>query len=211
MSKFINKKLHFICLTLAVSYILSANIAQAALPIPQDPNKIGLDDITNVLVYIIQFGLAFAAATGAIFIVISGYQYIVSAGNPEKIEKAKASLTWSIGGFGLALSSYAIVLLLQQVLRAQKKVSEHPEAKVATGNTTTILESILSTLFVFGGSVAVLFLIIGGYRYVTSQGNPDLIEGAKRTVLYSVIGLVVLFLSAAIFTLVRRSVEGQTF
>jgi len=45
------------------------------------------------------------------------------------------------------------------------------------------------------GMVAVIYLIIGGFRYVTSGGNAEAIEGAKATILNAIIGLIIIFIS----------------
>lgn len=184
------------------------SMTHAAPLIPQDllndPSNIHLSTIPAILNVFIRLGLLFAAAIGGIFIVVSGYQYVMSAGNPEKLEKAKMGLTWSIGGFVLAISSYAIVLLTENVLRTTNDVrvdqSFNPGSDIKVPKTpASILEQIMDLLLIFAGAAAVLFLILGGYRYVTSQGNPDLAEKAKKTMLYSVVGLIVTMLATVIF------------
>jgi hypothetical protein len=40
------------------------------------------------------------------------------------------------------------------------------------------------------GSVAILFIIYGGYIILTSQGNPTRLREGKTTILYSIIGLL---------------------
>ncbi len=176
--------------------------------LPADPSQIGRDDIIRILANIIQWGLMFASAIGAIFIVVNGYQYIISAGNPEKIEKAKMGLTWSIGGFILAIGSYAIVVLLAQTLGFQQTdalKSHQPSSLPASAG--GILTNIATILFIFAGAVAVAFIILGGYRYVTSQGNQDLVEKAKKTILYAVIGLILVFVSASLFDFIATQLK----
>ncbi len=195
---------------LTVAATVNVGSAHAAIIdfLPNDPTKIGKDDIIHVLTNIIQWGLAFASAIGVIFIVINGYQYILSAGNPEQIEKAKMGLTWSIGGFVLAISSYAIVLLTAQTLGFQQigaLKSNQPGS--LPGSADNILVSIANILFIFGGAVAVAFIILGGYRYVTSQGNRDAVEKAKQTLLYAVVGLLLLFSSVVIFNLIANQLQ----
>lgn len=58
-----------------------------------------------------------------------------------------------------------------------------------------ILNTIINGLLLFAGAVAVLFLIIGGFRYVVSAGNPDQVEGAKKTILYAILGLIIIFIA----------------
>jgi hypothetical protein len=57
----------------------------------------------------------------------------------------------------------------------------------------------LTTLIVLASLVSVLFLIKGGYQYITSSGKPDALEGAKITIRNAIIGLV-LVLSAGIIS-----------
>lgn len=52
------------------------------------------------------------------------------------------------------------------------------------------------------GLVAVIVMIIGGVQYMTSSGDPGKVKKAKDTILYGIIGLVVVILSAAIVNFV---------
>jgi len=60
-----------------------------------------------------------------------------------------------------------------------------------------VFQTIANTLIFLVGAVAVLFLIIGGLRYVISNGDPKAVEAAKNTILYSIMGIVVAILSFA--------------
>jgi len=42
----------------------------------------------------------------------------------------------------------------------------------------------------FLGFISIIVVIIGGFRYATSQGNQQQLQSAKNTILYAVIGLV---------------------
>jgi uncharacterized membrane protein len=52
------------------------------------------------------------------------------------------------------------------------------------------------------GVVAVLFAIIAGFKYITSGGDPSAIKSAKDTLLYVIIGLVIVALSQVIVNFV---------
>ena len=51
--------------------------------------------------------------------------------------------------------------------------------------------SILNVVYSLIGIVAVIFVIIGGFKYMTSQGEPGRVQQAKNTILYALIGLVI--------------------
>ncbi len=63
---------------------------------------------------------------------------------------------------------------------------------------TTKLNVVIDTLFIVVGAIAVLILIMGGIRYITSTGDAKRIQAAKDTILYAVIGLIVVILARAI-------------
>jgi hypothetical protein len=55
------------------------------------------------------------------------------------------------------------------------------------------------------GVIAVVMIIIGGVKYITSGGDAGNVTGAKNTILYAIIGLVVVALSQVIVQFVLGS------
>lgn len=55
----------------------------------------------------------------------------------------------------------------------------------------TFIRAIISMLVTLAGLVAVAYFVWGGFRYITSSGSPDALEGAKKTLMFSAIGLVI--------------------
>lgn len=45
------------------------------------------------------------------------------------------------------------------------------------------------------GIVAIIMIIYGGFRYITSGGSSERIGGAKNTLIYAIIGLIIVALS----------------
>ena len=68
-------------------------------------------------------------------------------------------------------------------------------------NTTTIGD-IMSVGYLWAGIIAVLIVVIGGLLYVTSNGDANNIQRAKNTILYAVVGLLVVIFAFAITQLV---------
>ncbi|HUS59823.1 MAG TPA: pilin, partial [Nevskiaceae bacterium] len=71
-------------------------------------------------------------------------------------------------------------------------LDQYPEIQSFTSDLLSNL-SILASVFV------AFFLIRGGYLYITSSGNPEALENAKKTIRNALIGLV-LVLSASAFS-----------
>jgi TRAP-type C4-dicarboxylate transport system permease small subunit len=64
------------------------------------------------------------------------------------------------------------------------------------------LQAILAVVFSVLGALCVLFVTIGGFRYVASQGDAQAAARAKNTITYALIGLVVSICAVAIVTFV---------
>ena len=58
------------------------------------------------------------------------------------------------------------------------------------------------------GAVSVIMIIVGGFRYTTSQGDQAKLQTAKNTVMYSVIGLAIAIFGYAIISFVISSFIG---
>ena len=56
--------------------------------------------------------------------------------------------------------------------------------------------------------VAVAFIIVGAVNYIMSSGDPSKVAKAKNTIMYSVIGLVIVVLASAITAFVIQTVSN---
>lgn len=65
-----------------------------------------------------------------------------------------------------------------------------------------ILTSVINLLLVVAGVIAVIMVIVGGIRYITSDGDSGKANQAKNTILYAVIGVVVTVMSYSIVNFV---------
>jgi hypothetical protein len=61
-----------------------------------------------------------------------------------------------------------------------------------------LVKNVINILSLVVGIAAVVMIIIGGLRYVTSNGDSGQVGNAKNTILYAVVGLVVVALAQVI-------------
>jgi hypothetical protein len=74
----------------------------------------------------------------------------------------------------------------------------NPIAKFRTiGSFTDI---VIPAFMIVGGLVSLTMLLLGAYKYLTSEGKPEQISKAQSTIIYAVIGL---FLIVASFILTK--------
>ena len=73
-----------------------------------------------------------------------------------------------------------------------------PTGTLAGNDLVGAVVFIINWLLVLAALAALVFLIIGGVRYIVSQGDDEAAEKAKNTILYAIIGLIVIGLSAVV-------------
>lgn len=54
------------------------------------------------------------------------------------------------------------------------------------------IRRVLTYLLLLAGLIAVIYLIYGGVQYITSAGDQAKADGAKKTILYALVGLIVI-------------------
>lgn len=52
-------------------------------------------------------------------------------------------------------------------------------------------QNVIQVLVTLAGLIAAGFFVVGGYHYITSSGNPEKLDRAKSTIIYSGIGLAI--------------------
>lgn len=85
------------------------------------------------------------------------------------------------------------------------------DCSTATGEAQTTVNTLIATIInifsVIVGVVAVIMMIYGGFKYITSGGDSGNITTAKNTILYAIIGLVIVAVAQLIvrFVLARAT------
>jgi hypothetical protein len=76
-------------------------------------------------------------------------------------------------------------------------------------NAADIITRIINYLLLFAAMIAILFIILGGYKYITSQGNAESAKNGRATVLNAVIGLAIIILAYVIVSVVNNTLAGD--
>ncbi|MBR3130988.1 hypothetical protein IKG31_00205 [Candidatus Saccharibacteria bacterium] len=92
------------------------------------------------------------------------------------------------------------------VLNKVAETYEDIKAKLANqtpdGTLADNPERIINVFLYIGGLVAVVMVIVAGIQMTTSAGDPSAVKKAKSTILWSVVGLVVMILAYAVVNFV---------
>jgi type IV secretory pathway VirB2 component (pilin) len=79
--------------------------------------------------------------------------------------------------------------------------------------TTKVNDAVRLALNLFSavvGIIAVVMIIVGGIKYITSGGDSGNVTSAKNTILYAIVGIVVAFLAYAAVNFVMSSLNQST-
>lgn len=90
-----------------------------------------------------------------------------------------------------------------------------PPVLAASGGVSSVehfIRSIIQVLAGLAGLVATGFFVAGGFTYITSSGNPEQLDKAKRTLTWSAIGLAIVIaafvISNIVTTLAKQAFGG---
>lgn len=67
---------------------------------------------------------------------------------------------------------------------------------------TGVLTRAADVLAIVGGVIVVIMMIVGGIKYATSNGDSSQASSAKNTIIYGLIGLIVIVLARGIISFV---------
>ena len=65
--------------------------------------------------------------------------------------------------------------------------------------------NIVKEVLLFMALIAVIVIVIAGVRLVLSQGEQDQVDKSKKTIIYAIIGLIIIVLASAIVTFVAKA------
>jgi hypothetical protein len=147
------------------------------------------------------------------------------------IKKIKQNILRSLAGV-FALSLLALPVFAVQTVSAQE-VIQSPLCKGAVEPTSAfqgrgtpgtdciaetadadeqfnnIITQVINIFSIIVGVIAVIMIIYGGFRYITSGGDSGKVGDAKNTILYAIIGLVLVALAQFIVKFVlNRAAEA---
>ena len=71
-----------------------------------------------------------------------------------------------------------------------------------------IINTIIDVFSIVVGAVSVIMIIIGGLRYITSSGDSSNVTAARNTILYAVVGLVIVIFAQTIVKFVVSRLAG---
>ena len=70
----------------------------------------------------------------------------------------------------------------------------------------SLAKKIINVFSIVVGAVSVIMIIIGGFRYIISGGDSNAVTGGKNTILYAIVGLVIVLFAQVIVRFVITNI-----
>ncbi|MFZ2126004.1 MAG: hypothetical protein WAV04_00650 [Candidatus Microsaccharimonas sp.] len=89
--------------------------------------------------------------------------------------------------------------MMYYLLQFAQKLTPGTDVNIPTLTGDELLQNGLNLAYFVAGIIAVIVIIVAGIMYATSSGESGAVTKAKNMILYSIVGLVVIF-SAFVIT-----------
>ncbi|MBU2025972.1 MAG: hypothetical protein ABIC19_01160 [Patescibacteria group bacterium] len=178
----------------AILFLFSSHETLANLEDPlklegDSPSQLAVEIIGRILeiIYKSVIGLAL------VFIIIGGIMYMLSTGNEQRMNLAKSIVIYAVVGIAIAIGSAVIMNGIATALGGEISNTFEPIPGVMTDTLSakTILGKVINLLLQMLGMLGIIGIVIGGLWFLNSSGNEDRMLTGKKTLIYSVIGLVI--------------------
>lgn len=109
----------------------------------------------------------------------------------------------------LVLTIVSISVSLPRGLNAQASIDFPSDfAELSNQDLKETITNIVRIVLGFLGLLTVIFIIYGGFIWMTSYGNPDRISTAKKLISAAVVGLILILVSYSIATFVVGNIAN---
>lgn len=126
----------------------------------------------------------------------------------KKLQTIAKNVGYKAMEAGIFFAALAPVPVLAQTEGLRGGINTARDEESQAAELPDVFQTITNVLLFLLGAIAVIMLVIGGFRYVVSGGDSSKVEGAKNTILYAIVGIVVAFLAYAAVNFVLNSLQG---
>ena len=129
-----------------------------------------------------------------------------SSGDPGKAAAGKKTLTHAFIGLAICISAYTIFGAIRIALLGGSGNLGNCTVGSTCVTPETLIANLVQWIAGISGVVCAVFIVVGGWGYMTSAGDPNKLSKAKNTLLYAFIGLAIVALAEVIAAFVANTV-----
>jgi hypothetical protein len=118
----------------------------------------------------------------------------------------------SLSKYALVLALFSLILIPQLAGAVSLETGIGYGASIGLGSKDIriTIASILNVAMGLLGMIAVIIILLGGFKWMTAMGNDDKVKEARKLIVSGVIGLIIILTSYALATFVISSILNAT-
>ena len=157
------------------------------------PAGIIKQDSESIVLGLVSLAFVSLGVISVLMVTLQGIRYSLSQGDPKATEEAKNGIIYSGIGVAVAASSWSLVeFVLNRLV-----IPANLDSTAASG---AIIDRIVGIMIFVGGVIAIIMVIINGFKYVGSGGDSNKTAEAQKGLIFSVVGLAIATLAGPIMS-----------
>jgi hypothetical protein len=153
--------------------------------------------IITIALNIVDIVLRVVAYLSVAYVMYGGILLMTGRGKPDEIAQGQITIRNAVIGLVMSFGAVSVVRFVSDGILGRASTDALFGLPIVYAK--DVLTNTLSVVYMLTGMVAVVVIIISGYIYTISGGNPAEVQKAKNSILYAVIGLIVV-ISAFVMT-----------
>lgn len=153
-------------------------------------SDLALDDLWLIAVAVLETILRLSGLLGVGFVIFGGFKYMTSQGSPEGTKSARSTIIYALVGVTVTVFASVAVSLAMRVVTGGN-IGTNNDLGIPSATTDGAIANVLKFVYALSAVVAMLYIAIGGFKYTTSTGDPQKAAGARNTIIYAIVGLIV--------------------
>ena len=140
------------------------------------------------------------------YVIYGGYLYMFASGDSSKVSAGKKTLSHAFIGLAVVMLSNIILNTIRiALLGAGGKFGDCVADNCVDAN--QLVTNAIQWVIGVAGIVALIYVVIGGIGYITASGDSSKLQKSKQTILYALIGLVIVALAEIITAFVSNLIR----
>lgn len=183
---------------------------ETGTPISSPNEMIGRIFEFNTITKIVIVFFKYLIGGVAVFMVISSGLHLMTVEDESKLGEDKKKLLYGIVGFALIIFSETIIgKILYKIDLGKYTGTSGVQPALDPGRGLAEIVSATNYIVSFVGPLAILALIAGAIMYITAGGEEEGMNKAKRVIIASAIGIIIIYGAFAIVsTVISRKFAG---
>lgn len=162
-----------------------------------DVKSTGAEGLKDIVIEYMKIAKDIVSIVAVLWIVISGMRMVMAGGKEDSIKNNFRSVLWLIVGLIVMQISESTVAVMYGENGVFKTLEQYG-GEVSTEAREKIIEPLLQYFLSFLSAIAVVMVILSGFKIITAGGDDSKIKKQQQVLLWTVMGLGIILVARPI-------------